>query len=114
MQRLQRVPVLAAGALLFRQARLCIEPAGALTMQPWYDKCADTCVLPEQTGLMHSLTTMHINEWVELINMLHVDTFAEMAAEMRERYQENNRNSSPVLIIHNTLEVRRTYIKIQT
>lgn len=48
---------------------------------------------------------MHINEWVELINMLHVDTFTEMVAEMRERYQENERNSSPVLIIYNTLEV---------
>jgi len=63
------------------------------------------CVFFEQTGLVHNLTTMHINEWVELINMLHVDTFTEMVAEMRERYQENERNSSPVLIIYNTLEV---------
>ena len=54
---------------------------------------------------MHNLTTMQISEWVELINLLHVDTFVEMVAEMRERYQENERNSSPVLIIYNTLEV---------
>jgi len=57
---------------------------------------------------------MHINEWVELINMLHVDTFVEMVAEMRERYQEKERNSSPVLIIYNTLEVWITHKLTQT
>ena len=66
-----------------------------------------------QTGLVHNLTTMQINEWVELINLLHVETFVEMVAEMRERYQENERNSSPVLIIYNTLEVRCPLIFIE-
>jgi len=55
---------------------------------------------------VHNLTTMHISEWVELINMLHVETFIPMVAEMRERHQENERNSSPVLIIYTTLQVQ--------
>jgi len=58
-----------------------------------------------QTGLSHNLTTMQISEWVELIRLLHIDTFSTVVAEMRERYQENDRNSSPVLIIFDTLQV---------
>ena len=67
-----------------------------------------------QTGLVHNLTTMHISEWVELINMLHVETFMSMVAEMRERYQENERNSSPVLIIYTTLQVSTSPSKCMT
>jgi hypothetical protein len=48
---------------------------------------------------------MQICEWVELINLLHVEAFLPMVAQMRERCQENERNSSPVLIIYNTLQV---------
>jgi len=58
-----------------------------------------------QIGLAHNLTTMQINEWVELIRLLHIETFGTVVAEMRERYQENDRNSSPVLIIFDTLQV---------
>jgi len=48
---------------------------------------------------------MQISEWAELIKMIHVETFGVMVAEMRERYQENDRNGSPLLIIFNTLQV---------
>jgi len=48
---------------------------------------------------------MQIYEWVELINMLHVENFIPMVAELREKCQENERNSSPVLIIYHTLQV---------
>ena len=61
-----------------------------------------------QTGLLHNLTTMQISEWVELIKLLHIETFGTVVAEMRERYQENDRHSSPVLIIFNTLQVTPT------
>jgi len=58
-----------------------------------------------QTGLSHNLTSMQISEWIELIQLLHIESFEAIVAEMRDRYQENIRNSSPVLIILNTLQV---------
>jgi len=58
-----------------------------------------------QTGLSHNLTSMQISGWVELIQLLHIESFEAIVAELRDRYQENLRNSSPVLIIFNTLQV---------
>ena len=58
-----------------------------------------------QTGLSHNLTSMQISEWIELIQLLHIESFEAIVAELRDRYQENIRNSSPVLIILNTLQV---------
>ena len=48
---------------------------------------------------------MQISEWIELIRLLHIESFEAIVAELRDRYQENTRNSSPVLIIFNTLQV---------
>jgi len=48
---------------------------------------------------------MQISEWIELIQLLHIESFEGIVAELRDRYQENIRNSSPVLIIFNTLQV---------
>jgi len=58
-----------------------------------------------QTGLLHYLTSMQINEWIELIKLLHVEGFDTIVADLRDRYQENDRNCSPILIIFNTLQV---------
>jgi len=46
-----------------------------------------------------------MSEWIDLIKLLHIDIFAQVVGEMRQRYQENDRNASPVLIIYKTLEV---------
>ena len=51
---------------------------------------------------------MQISEWIELIKLLHVEVFDTIVASLRDRYQENDRNSSPVLIIVNTLLVSHT------
>jgi hypothetical protein len=48
---------------------------------------------------------MQMSEWIDLIKLLHIDIFAQVVGEMRQRYQENDRNASPVLIIYKTLEV---------
>ena len=58
-----------------------------------------------QTGLLHYLTSMQITEWIELIKLLHVEGFDTIVADLRDRYQENDRNCSPILIIFNTLQV---------
>jgi len=58
-----------------------------------------------QTGLLHHLTSMQITEWIELIKLLHVEGFDTIVADLRDRYQENDRNCSPILIIFNTLQV---------
>jgi len=46
-----------------------------------------------------------MSEWFDLIKLLHIASFAQVVGEMRQRYQENDRNASPVLIIYQTLEV---------
>ena len=58
-----------------------------------------------QNGLKHLLTSMEINEWVEIICLIHVEDFQGIVNSTRERYQQEQRNFSPLLIIYQTLEV---------
>ena len=51
---------------------------------------------------------MEINEWVEIICLIHVEDFQGIVDSTRERYQQEQRNYSPLLIIYQTLEVLRS------
>jgi len=69
------------------EVRLFLCRQGALCRRAAIVFLVIFCATHTQTRLVHNLTTIHISEWVELINMLHVETFMPMLAEMRERYQ---------------------------
>jgi len=58
-----------------------------------------------QNGLKHLLTSMEINEWVEMICIIHVDGFPNILYTMQKRYQQEQRNTSPLLLICQTLTV---------
>jgi len=58
-----------------------------------------------QNGLKHLLTSMEINEWIEIICLIQVEDFQGIVNSTREHYQQELRNYSPLLIIFQTHEV---------